>query len=151
MTFSSPTSGSAGLTASEGSARGATRSTPSSATTADQPALKQIQPDVAVVVGDANSTLAWALVTAKSGALLAYVEAGLRSRDCSMPEEVNRAVTDRLSDYLFAPSPDAIANLQAEGYQMTRSTSSATSWPTRCWPTWTGRQAAHPSGARART
>ncbi len=85
--------------------------------TAYEPVLAQIQPDVVVVVGDVNSTLACALVTAKSGALLAHVEAGLRSRDWSMPEEVNRAVTDRLSDYLFAPSPDAIANLQAEGYR----------------------------------
>jgi len=68
-----------------------------------------------VVVGDVNSTLGCALVAAKSGALLAHVEAGLRSRDWSMPEEVNRAVTDRLSDYLFAPSADAVANLRAEG------------------------------------
>ena len=83
--------------------------------TAFEPLAERIAPDVVVVVGDVNSTLGCALVAAKSGALLAHVEAGLRSRDWSMPEEVNRAVTDRLSDYLFAPSADAVANLRAEG------------------------------------
>jgi UDP-N-acetylglucosamine 2-epimerase (non-hydrolysing) len=82
-----------------------------------EPLLRQLAPDVVVVTGDVNSTMACALVTAKSGALLAHVEAGLRSRDWSMPEEVNRVVTDRVSDYLFAPSPDAVANLRAEGYR----------------------------------
>jgi UDP-N-acetylglucosamine 2-epimerase (non-hydrolysing) len=72
---------------------------------------------VVVVVGDVNSTLACALVTAKLGAPLAHVEAGLRSRDRSMPEEINRVITDRVSDYLFAPSADAVANLRAEGYR----------------------------------
>ena len=76
-----------------------------------------MQPDAVVVVGDVNSTLGCALVTAKSGALLAHVEAGLRSRDWDMPEEANRVVTDRLSDYLFAPSADAVANLRREGYR----------------------------------
>ena len=85
--------------------------------TAFEPLIDRMRPDVMVVVGDVNSTMACALVTAKSGALLAHVEAGLRSRDWSMPEEVNRVVTDRLSDYLFAPSPDAVANLRAEGYR----------------------------------
>jgi len=85
--------------------------------TAFESLAEQIAPDVVVVVGDVNSTLACALVTAKSGALLAHVEAGLRSRDWSMPEEVNRVATDRVSDYLFAPSADAVANLQAEGYR----------------------------------
>jgi UDP-N-acetylglucosamine 2-epimerase (non-hydrolysing) len=84
--------------------------------TAFEPLVEQLGPDVVVVVGDVNSTMACALVTAKSGALLAHVEAGLRSRDWTMPEEVNRVVTDRVSDYLFAPSPDAVANLQTEGY-----------------------------------
>ena len=85
--------------------------------TAFEPLIAQIRPDVVVVVGDVNSTLACAIVTAKSGALLAHVEAGLRSRDWSMPEEVNRVLTDRVSDYLFAPSADAVANLHAEGYR----------------------------------
>ena len=85
--------------------------------TAFEPLAGQLRPDVVVVVGDVNSTLACALVTAKSGALLAHVEAGLRSRDWAMPEEINRVVTDRVSDYLFAPSADAVANLQAEGHR----------------------------------
>jgi UDP-N-acetylglucosamine 2-epimerase (non-hydrolysing) len=80
-----------------------------------EPLLADLAPDAVVVVGDVNSTLACSLVTAKAGPLLAHVEAGLRSRDWSMPEEVNRVVTDRLSDHLFAPSPDAAANLRAEG------------------------------------
>jgi UDP-N-acetylglucosamine 2-epimerase (non-hydrolysing) len=84
--------------------------------TAFEPLLGQLAPDAVVVVGDVNSTLGCALVTAKSGALLAHVEAGLRSRDWTMPEEVNRVVTDRVSDYLFAPSPDAVSNLRAEGH-----------------------------------
>jgi UDP-N-acetylglucosamine 2-epimerase (non-hydrolysing) len=70
-----------------------------------------------VVVGDVNSTLACSVVAAKAGTLVAHVEAGLRSRDWAMPEEVNRVVTDRVSDYLFAPSADAVDNLRAEGYR----------------------------------
>ena len=85
--------------------------------TAFEPLVEQLRPDVVVVVGDVNSTVACALVAAKSGALLAHVEAGLRSRDWSMPEEINRVVTDRLSDYLFAPSADAVTNLRDEGYR----------------------------------
>jgi UDP-N-acetylglucosamine 2-epimerase (non-hydrolysing) len=85
--------------------------------TAFEPLVEQLAPDVVVVVGDVNSTMACALVTAKSGALLAHVEAGLRSRDWAMPEEVNRVVTDRVSDYLFAPSGDAVSNLRTEGYR----------------------------------
>jgi UDP-N-acetylglucosamine 2-epimerase (non-hydrolysing) len=80
-----------------------------------EPLLAEAAPDAVVVVGDINSTVACALVTAKAGPLLAHVEAGLRSRDWSMPEEVNRVVTDRLSDYLLAPSEDAVDNLRAEG------------------------------------
>lgn len=75
------------------------------------------EPDVLVVVGDVNSTLACALVGAKAGIVVAHVEAGLRSRDWDMPEEVNRVVADRVSDLLLSPSPDAVVNLEAEGYR----------------------------------
>ncbi len=85
--------------------------------TAFEPLAAELDPDRLVVVGDVNSTLACALVTAKLGAPLAHVEAGLRSRDRSMPEEINRILTDRVSDYLFAPSADSVTNLRAEGYQ----------------------------------
>lgn len=81
-----------------------------------EPVVEQVQPDVVVVVGDVNSTVACGLVTAKAGLRLAHVEAGLRSRDWTMPEEINRVVTDRLSDHLLAPSADACNNLRAEGY-----------------------------------
>ncbi len=84
--------------------------------TAFEPLVQDLAPDLVVVVGDVNSTLACALVTAKLAVPLAHVEAGLRSGDRSMPEEINRLVTDRVSDYLFAPSPDAVDNLRAEGF-----------------------------------
>jgi UDP-N-acetylglucosamine 2-epimerase (non-hydrolysing) len=74
------------------------------------------RPDAVVVVGDVTSTLACALVGAKAGSVVAHVEAGLRSRDWDMPEEINRVVADRVSDLLFAPSPDGVDNLRAEGY-----------------------------------
>jgi UDP-N-acetylglucosamine 2-epimerase (non-hydrolysing) len=80
-----------------------------------EPVVQDFSPDVVVVVGDVNSTVACAIVAAKSGSLVAHVESGLRSRDWSMPEEVNRVVTDRISDFLLAPSPDAVDNLRAEG------------------------------------
>ena len=82
-----------------------------------EPVVAEVAPDVVIVVGDVNSTLACALVAAKAGCLVAHVEAGLRSRDWAMPEEVNRVVTDRVSDYLFAPSEDGVVNLRAEGYR----------------------------------
>jgi UDP-N-acetylglucosamine 2-epimerase (non-hydrolysing) len=82
-----------------------------------EPVVAEVAPDVVVVVGDVTSTLACGLVAARAGTLLAHVEAGLRSRDWSMPEEINRTVADRLSDYLLAPSPDAVENLRAEGYR----------------------------------
>jgi UDP-N-acetylglucosamine 2-epimerase (non-hydrolysing) len=82
-----------------------------------EPLVDALGPDVVVVVGDVNSTMACAVVAAKAGSLVAHVEAGLRSRDWAMPEEVNRVVTDRVSDYLLAPSPDAVDNLLAEGYR----------------------------------
>lgn len=73
------------------------------------------RPDAVVVVGDVNSTLAAALAAAKLHVPVAHIEAGLRSRDWSMPEEVNRVLTDRLATWLFTPSADGDENLLAEG------------------------------------
>lgn len=80
-----------------------------------EPVLQQEAPDWVVVYGDVNSTAAAALVAAKLSVRIAHVEAGLRSYDRSMPEEINRLVTDRLANLLLAPSRDAIENLKAEG------------------------------------
>ena len=77
--------------------------------------LLERQPDAVVVVGDVNSTVAAALAAVKLHIPVAHVEAGLRSRDWSMPEEVNRVLTDRISRWLFTPSADADVNLLAEG------------------------------------
>jgi len=71
--------------------------------------------DCVIVVGDVNSTLACALAAAKCRIPVAHVEAGLRSFDRTMPEEVNRVLTDALSDYLFTPSKDGDENLRREG------------------------------------
>jgi UDP-N-acetylglucosamine 2-epimerase (non-hydrolysing) len=73
------------------------------------------KPEMVIVYGDVNSTVAAALVAAKMQITFAHVEAGLRSFDMSMPEEINRLVTDRLSDLLFATSADAVAHLGNEG------------------------------------
>ncbi|HEX8397279.1 MAG TPA: UDP-N-acetylglucosamine 2-epimerase (non-hydrolyzing) [Pyrinomonadaceae bacterium] len=80
-----------------------------------EPILLREKPDWVLVVGDVNSTLACALVCSKLGVRVAHVEAGLRSRDRQMPEEINRILTDQISDLLLTPSPDADENLAAEG------------------------------------
>ena len=73
------------------------------------------KPDWVIVVGDVNSTVACALVCAKLGVKVAHVEAGLRSRDRTMPEEINRVLTDQIAELLLTPSLDANENLRAEG------------------------------------
>jgi UDP-N-acetylglucosamine 2-epimerase (non-hydrolysing) len=80
------------------------------------------RPDWLVVVGDVNSTIAAALVGAKLGIRTIHLEAGLRSRDRTMPEEINRIATDAVSDVLWTPSPDADRNLIAEGVPAARIT-----------------------------
>lgn len=80
-----------------------------------EPVMDQISPHAVLVVGDVNSTLACALVAAKKGVPVIHVEAGLRSGDRSMPEELNRIVTDQLSDFLFTTEQSAAGNLAGEG------------------------------------
>jgi UDP-N-acetylglucosamine 2-epimerase (non-hydrolysing) len=80
-----------------------------------EPVLLERKPEIVLVYGDVNSTVAAALVCAKLLVPVAHVEAGLRSFDRAMPEEVNRIVTDRLSDLLFTPSEDGDENLLREG------------------------------------
>ncbi|HTL96937.1 MAG TPA: UDP-N-acetylglucosamine 2-epimerase (non-hydrolyzing) [Gemmatimonadaceae bacterium] len=80
-----------------------------------EPVLERERPDWVVVYGDVNSTMAAAIVAVKLGLRVAHVEAGLRSRDWSMPEEINRIVTDRLASLLLTPSRDADETLRAEG------------------------------------
>jgi UDP-N-acetylglucosamine 2-epimerase (non-hydrolysing) len=80
-----------------------------------EPVVINEKPDWVLVVGDVNSTLACALVCVKLGVKVAHVEAGLRSRDRTMPEEINRLLTDQIADLLLTPSSDADANLRAEG------------------------------------
>jgi len=80
-----------------------------------EPVVLREKPDWVLVVGDVNSTIACALVCVKLGVRVAHVEAGLRSHDRSMPEEINRLLTDQIADLLFTPSSDADENLLAEG------------------------------------
>ncbi len=80
-----------------------------------EPVLCEQKPDLVLVYGDVNSTLAAALVCAKRGVKVGHVEAGLRSGDRTMPEEINRLLTDQLADLLFTPSADGDENLAREG------------------------------------
>ena len=80
-----------------------------------EPVVLREKPDWVLVVGDVNSTIACALVCVKLRVKVAHVEAGLRSRDRTMPEEINRLLTDQIADLLFTPSHDADENLNAEG------------------------------------
>ena len=80
-----------------------------------EPIVLNESPELVLVYGDVNSTMAAALVCSKLGVQVGHVEAGLRSQDRSMPEEINRLVTDQLSDLLFTPSADADRNLRKEG------------------------------------
>jgi len=85
-----------------------------------EPVLDDIKPDAVLVVGDVNSTIACALVAAKKGIKVIHVEAGLRSYDRAMPEEVNRVLTDQISDFLFTTERSAQANLEREGIDPAR-------------------------------
>jgi UDP-N-acetylglucosamine 2-epimerase (non-hydrolysing) len=85
-----------------------------------EPIVLREKPDWVLVVGDVNSTIACALVCVKLGVKVGHVEAGLRSRDRTMPEEINRLLTDQIADLLFTPSQDADANLIAEGISRER-------------------------------
>jgi UDP-N-acetylglucosamine 2-epimerase (non-hydrolysing) len=85
-----------------------------------EPVCERESPDIVLVVGDVNSTLAAALVAVKLGVPVAHVEAGLRSFDRSMPEEINRLVTDAISDLHFTTEPSANDNLRREGVPESR-------------------------------
>jgi len=80
-----------------------------------EPVVLDYQPDVVLVVGDVNSTVACGLVAVKLGVRLVHIEAGLRSFDRSMPEEINRVVTDSISELLFCTEPSGVENLLREG------------------------------------
>src|SRR3954468_4496513 len=80
-----------------------------------EPVLEELEPDLALVYGDTNSTLAGALAASQRHVPVAHVEAGMRSFDRSMPEELNRILTDHASDLLLCSTDTAVANLQREG------------------------------------
>ena len=80
-----------------------------------EPVVDELEPAIVLVVGDVNSTIACALVAAKKGVAVVHVEAGLRSWDRQMPEEINRVLTDQISDLLFTTEPDGGKNLTREG------------------------------------
>ena len=77
--------------------------------------IEETEPDVVLVVGDVTSTLSAALTAAKMDRPLAHVEAGLRSFDRTMPEELNRVLTDAMADFLFVTEPSGVENLRREG------------------------------------
>lgn len=81
-----------------------------------EPVCDEQKPQAILVVGDVNSTMACSIVAAKKEIKIIHVEAGIRSRDRSMPEEINRMVTDAITDILMPPSRDAVKNLLAEGH-----------------------------------
>jgi len=85
-----------------------------------EPVVLKHNPDAVLVVGDVNSTVACALVAAKLGVKIVHVEAGLRSFDRTMPEEINRILTDAISDILFVTEPSGLANLKREGIDGTK-------------------------------
>jgi UDP-N-acetylglucosamine 2-epimerase (non-hydrolysing) len=82
-----------------------------------EPVCQEHKPDWVIVVGDVNSTVACSLVAVKMGIRVAHVEAGLRSFDRTMPEEINRLMTDAISDLLFVTEPSAVTNLEREGIE----------------------------------
>ncbi len=94
--------------------------------TAFEPVVRDTAPALVIVVGDVNSTIACALVAVKLGVPVAHVEAGLRSFDRTMPEEINRLLTDQISDILLTTEASGEENLRREGVDPGRSTSSAT-------------------------
>ena len=85
-----------------------------------EPVLERLRPSCVIVVGDVNSTLACSLVAAKMHIPVAHVEAGLRSFDRAMPEEINRVLTDQIAELLYTTERDAEANLLREGVAAAR-------------------------------